>query len=262
LLLPARFPLVLGFDVAGEIVEVGKRAKDKGWRVGDEVLSFLDNRHGGGYAEFAIAGANVLARKPPSVSFTDAAAVPLTASTALQALRDHGKLQTGQRLLINGASGGVGSFAVQIGKAMGAKITGVCSESNLDFVRQLGADQVVDYHCEDFTNRPHRYDTILDAVAKSFYWKCRRVLRPHGRYLRTVPSIGSMTFQSLSLFLGRPCRNILVRPRGEDLQQIAQMMADGNLRPFVQEVYPLEETATAHRVSEAGHVRGKLVLSI
>ncbi|MEZ6097743.1 MAG: zinc-binding dehydrogenase [Pirellulaceae bacterium] len=166
------------------------------------------------------------------------------------------------QVLMRVHAAGVGSFAVQIGKAMGANVTGVRSESNLDFVRQLGADQVIDYHCEDFTNRPHRYDTILDAVAKSSYWKCRRVLRPHGCYIRTVPSIGSMTFQWLSLFLGRRCRNILVRPRGEDLQQIAQMMADGNLRPVVQEVYPLEEAATAHRVSEAGHVRGKLVLSI
>ena len=262
MLLPARFPLVLGFDVAGAIVEVGQQAKDKGWQVGDEVLSFLDNRHGGGYAEFAVAGADVLARKPPDVSFTDAAAVPLAASTALQALGDHGKLQRGQDLLINGASGGVGSFAVQIGKAMGAKVTGVCSESNLDFVRQLGADQVVDYHCEDFTNGSYRYNTILDAVAKSSYWKCRRVLRPRGCYIRTVPSIGSMTFQCLNLFLDRRCRNILARPRSEDLQEIAQLMADGKLRPVVQKVYPLEEAATAHHVSEAGHVRGKLVLSI
>jgi NADPH:quinone reductase-like Zn-dependent oxidoreductase len=262
MLLPARFPLVLGFDVAGEIVEVGQQAKHKGWRVGDEVFSFLDNRHGGGYAEFAVAGADVLARKPPSVSFTDAAAVPLAASTALQALRDHGKLQVGHDLLVNGASGGVGSLAVQIGKAMSANVTGVCSESNLDFIRQLGADQAVDYHREDFTDQSHRYDTILDAVAKSSYWKCRRVLKPHGGYITTVPSIGGVTFQCLNLLLSRRCRIILARPRGEDLQQIAQMMADGKLRPVVQDVYPLKEAATAHRVSEAGHVRGKLVLSI
>lgn len=242
-LLPASFPLVLGFDVAGEIVEVGRLAKDQGWRVDDEVFSFLDNRHGGGYAEFAVAGANVLARKPAGISFAEAAAVPLAASTALQALRDHGKVQAKQAVLVNGASGGVGSFAVQIGKAMGAKVTGVCSETNLDLVRQFGADQVVDYHREDLTAGSQKYDTILDAVAKSSYWKCRRVLRPRGCYIRTVPSIGSMTFQWLSLLLGRRCRNILVRPRGEDLQQIAQMMTDGKLRPVVQEVYPL---ATKH----------------
>lgn len=262
LLLPARFPLVLGFDVAGEIAETGLEARKKGWKVGDEVFSFLENRHGGGYAETAVAGADVLGRKPPSITFTEAAAVPLAASTALQALRDHGKLQAGQDLLVNGASGGVGSFAVQIGKAMGANVTGVCSESNFDFVRQLGADRVVNYHRQNFTDQPHRYDTILDAVAKSSYWKCRRILKPRGCYITTVPSIGSVTFQCLNVFFSRRCRNILARPRGEDLQLIAQMIADGKLRPVVQAIYPLEEAATAHRVSEAGHVRGKLVLSI
>jgi NADPH:quinone reductase-like Zn-dependent oxidoreductase len=132
----------------------------------------------------------------------------------------------------------------------------------LDFVRRLGADQVVDYRREDFTDGPQKYDVILDAVAKSSYWKCRPVLRPRGSYIRTVPSIGSMAFQCLNLFLRRRCRNILVRPCGKDLQQIARMMADNKLRSVVQEVYPLEEAGTAHRVSEAGHVRGKLVLSI
>jgi NADPH:quinone reductase-like Zn-dependent oxidoreductase len=147
-MLPARFPLVLGFDVAGEIVEVGAAVGE--WKLGDEVLCFLDSRHGGGYAEYAVAGADVLAPKPTAVSFAEAAGVPLAASTALQALRDVGKVATGRQLLVNGAAGGVGSFAVQLGRILGARVTGTCSESNLEFVRELGAERVMDYARQDF----------------------------------------------------------------------------------------------------------------
>jgi NADPH:quinone reductase-like Zn-dependent oxidoreductase len=262
MVLPARFPLVLGFDIAGQIVETGPNASVRGWNVGDEVVCFLDNRHGGGYAEYAAAGVDVLARKPAAISYEEAAGVPLAASTALQALRDRAQLQAGQDLLINGASGGVGTFAVQLGKAMGAAVTGVCSGDNLDYVRQLGADRVIDYRREDFTSMQRVYDVIFDAAAKSSYWQSRRVLKPRGCFVTTVPSASSVFFRVVTALAGRRCRHVLVQPRGEDLRLIVQMIDEGKIRPEVQQAYSLAEASTAHEVSEAGHVRGKLVLSL
>lgn len=261
-ILHPRFPLVLGVDIAGEIVEAGAAARREGWRVGDEVFCFLDSRHGGGYAEYALAGSDVLARKPENLSYEEAAAVPLASMTALHGLRDVGKVAPGKDVLVNGAAGGVGTFAVQLAKILGARVTGVCSESNLDFVRDLGADRVIDYQRQDFTRQPQQYDVVFDAVAKSSYWKCRSILKRRGRYITTVPSVGSVFSQALTTIFGRRSHNILARPNGRDLQYIAGLIEDARLRPIVQDVYPLEEAARAHRVSEEGHVRGKLVLSI
>jgi len=262
LLLPQKFPLVLGFDVAGEIVEVGASAGESGWKVGDEVFCFLDNWRAGGYAEFATASAHVVARKPTTLTVEEAAAVPLAALTSFQSLRHPGKIAAGDQVLINGASGGVGIFAVQIAKALGAHVTGTCSEHNREFVRELGAEHVIDYTREDFLSQQRKYDIVYDAVAKSTFGKCRRVLKPGGRYITTVPTASSLFFQAATLFGGRRCLNILARPNGEDLQSLAKMIDDGLVRPFVEKTFPLEEVATAHRVSEAGHVRGKLVLRI
>jgi NADPH:quinone reductase-like Zn-dependent oxidoreductase len=262
MLLYPRFPLVLGVDIAGEIVEVGATAWKEGWRVGDEVFCFLDSKHGGGYAEYALAGADILARKPRNLSFEEAAAVPLACMTALHALRDVGKAAPGKDVLINGASGGVGSFAVQLGKVLGARVTGVCGESHLGFVHDLGADRVINYEQENVTKRPEKYDIVFDVVAKSSFWKCRRILKRRGHYITTVPSARSLATQGLTMLLGRRCHNILARPDGKELRFIAGLIEDGRLRPIIQDVYPLEEAATAHRVSEQGHVRGKLVLSV
>jgi NADPH:quinone reductase-like Zn-dependent oxidoreductase len=260
-ILPASLPLVLGFDVAGQIVKAGAEAQQQGWNAGDEVLCMLDNRHGGGYAGYAAAGADVLARKPSVLSFEEASSVPLAASTALQALRDQAQLKPGHELLVNGASGGVGTFAVQMGKALGAMVTGVCSDDNLDYVRELGADRVIDYREKDFASLDRAFDVIFDAAAKSSYSKCRRVLGPHGCYVTTVPSPGSLFSRVTSMLGKRRCRHILVRPNGEDLRWIIRMIEEGRLRTEIQQVYPLNEVAAAHAVSETGHVRGKLVLS-
>jgi NADPH:quinone reductase-like Zn-dependent oxidoreductase len=230
--------------------------------VGDDVVCFLDTRHGGGYADYAAAGVDGVARKPTAISYEEAAAIPLAASTALQALRDQARLQAGQELLVNGASGGVGTFAVQLGKAMGATVTGVCSGDNLDYVRHLGADRVVDYRREDFTSTQRVYDAIFDAAAKSSYPKCRRVLKPRGCFVTTVPTASSMFFRVVTALAGRRCRHIFVQPRSEDLRLIVQMIEEGKIASKVQQAYPLAEAATAHRVSEAGHVRGKLVLAV
>lgn len=262
LLLPAKFPLVLGFDAAGEIAEVGTGTRQKGWVVGDEVLCFLASRHGGSYAEYAVASADVVARKPAKFSWEEAAAVPLAASTALQSLRDLGNISSGDEVLVNGASGGVGIFAVQLAKSFGARVTGVCSEANINLVRELGAHEIIDYEREDFTSRGKRYRIVFDAVAKSSYSKCRPILTANGCYITTLPSPRSVFYQFATKLHGPRCRNILVRPRAQDLQLLAKMIEDGRLRAVVQQVYGLEDAAAAHRVSEAGHVSGKLVLRI
>jgi NADPH:quinone reductase-like Zn-dependent oxidoreductase len=262
LLLPLRFPVVPGFDVSGRIEEVGAKAAEQGWKPGDDVFCYLNDRRGGGYAEYVAADASVLAKKPPNVSHEEAAGVPLAATTALQSIRDHGRLPHGGSVLVNGASGGVGTFAIQIAKALGGSVTGVASGKNLDLVRSLGADRVLDYTQEDFASQSERYDVIFDAVAKGSYRQCRKVLKPHGRYVTTLPSPLSLFWQAVTKPLGRRCINMLARPNGEDLRLIGRWMEEGSVRPVVDEVFPLEDAAEAHRKSERERARGKLVLRV
>jgi NADPH:quinone reductase-like Zn-dependent oxidoreductase len=260
-ILPGRLPLVLGFDVSGEVAEVGSEVT--ALKVGDEVFAFLDARHGGGYAECAVASQQVVVPKPENLSHEEAAAIPLAASTALQALRDVASVSEGSDVLVNGASGGVGTFAVQIAKDLEAQVTGVCSSRNLDFVKELGADKVIDYTAEDFTGGDHRFDVVFDAVAKSSFSASRRALRPYGVYVTTVPSLKTFLLSVVTRLVGgRRCRNVLVRPRGDDLRHLHCLVERGKLRPEIQQVYPLEQAAEAHKASEAGHVRGKVVLKV
>jgi len=259
--LPLRRPIVPGYDVSGVVAELGRGVDSL--RVGDEVFSFLDRVSGGGYAELAVASQRVVAPKPAAMSHLEAAAMPLAASTALQCLRDWGRLEPGQSVLVNGASGGVGTYAVQLAKAMGAEVTGVCGTRNLELVASLGADRVIDYTREDFTRPPRRYDLVLDAVAKSSFLACRQILAPRGRFVTDMPVPSNYLFHALTaLYPGRQARAMLVKPRGDDLRALARLVEEGKLRSIVDRVFPLEQAAEAHRTSEGGHVRGKLVLSI
>lgn len=260
--LPIRRPFTPGFDVAGEVVRVGPRAAEAGWKLGDQVFAFLASMSAGGYAQYVATSPSVVARKPPHLSFAEAAAIPLAGTTALQALRDLGRIAAGQRVLVNGASGGVGAFAVQLARHFGARVTGVCQEGNLDFVRALGAEQVLDYRAVDFWRGEERYDLILDAAAKSSFSKCRQVLAATGCYVTTVPTAGSLLAQAVTSLSRQRCRNVMARPRGADLRFLAQCAAEGALVPFVQQHFPLADAAAAHRVSEQGHTRGKLVLLV
>lgn len=262
LLYPLRLPAVLGFDVSGKVEVAGPQAAERGWKTGDEVFCYLNNRPGGGYAEYVCAAEHLLAKKPTGITDEEAAGVPLAATTALQSLRDLGRLQTGQRVLVNGASGGVGVFAVQIAKALGASVTGVCSGKNVGFVRELGADHVMDYRQVDFTRQGERYDLVFDAVAKTSYWKTRSALRPRGRYVTTLPSPQSLLLQAATKLFGRRCLNILARPRGEDLRLIGRWIEEGRVRPVLDQVFPLEKAAEAHRRSEQERARGKIVLRV
>lgn len=260
-IIPGSFPLVLGYDVSGTVLDVGRNIT--AFQANEEVFCFLDGRHGGGYAEYAVASAGVVVPKPKTLSHEEAAAVPLAAMTALQALRDHGKITAGSKVLINGAAGGVGTFAVQLAKAFESDVTAVCSATNVEFVRELGANHVIDYQRDDFTQSDSQYDIVFDAVAKSTYLKCRSILKPTGIYITTVPSLQSSLFQSLPrLCLPKRCRIILVRRSGSDLRTLQELIDQHKVRPVVQQTFPLVNAAEAHRQSEAGHVRGKLVLKV
>lgn len=260
-ILPARFPLVPGFDVAGKVVAVGSEVREEHLQPGSSVMAFLKSRHGGGYAEFVSADQQVVVRKPDELSMVEAAAIPLAGSTALQSLRDLGHVRQGSRVLINGASGGVGHLAVQIAKHLGAEVTGVCSESNAEFVTQLGADRVINYQTTDFTEQEATYNVVFDAVAKSSWWKSRRVLDAKGVYITTVPQPAALMLHAVSWF-GRKCRVVLAKPNREDLEALAEMVRQHKLRPEIQETFPLERSAEAHQVSEEHHVRGKLVIRL
>jgi NADPH:quinone reductase-like Zn-dependent oxidoreductase len=262
---PARFPLILGYDVAGEVEAVG--AEVSAFEPGDPVFALVDSSHGGGYAEFVLVGEGAAAPKPERLSFEEAAAVPVAGLTALQALRDKGELAEGERLLVHGAAGGVGHLAVQIGKALGARVTGVASARNQEFLRELGAGRGIDYEQEDFRTDDETFHVIFDTVGTGSLRECDLILEEGGVYVTTA--VGPVLFlQSVISGIGglfgptRRSRSIIVKPSGPDLAQLGRLIDTGKLRPHVEEVFRLERVADAHSYSESGHVRGKLVISL
>ena len=259
------FPYVPGGDVAGEVVDVG--AGVTRFRPGDAIVAFVDMKRGGGYAELAVVKESAAAPKARSLSFTEAASLPIAAGTALQALRDSGGLREAGTTLINGAAGGVGHFAVQIARALGAVPTAVCGPANVDFVKSLGADAVIDYSRDDFTRRAEQYDVVFDAVAKSGFAICRHLIKPGGCYVTTVPSPGVFLWlpvHSIAGLFGRvkKAKFLMVRPQGSDLAYLGALADEGRLRPTIGCTFPLERAREAHEASEAGHSRGKIVLEI
>jgi len=255
---------VPGFDLAGEVHAVGFKVTR--FKVGDAVFGIGK----GTCAEFASASEETLAHKPDTLSYEEAAAVPTAALAALHALRDAGKLRPGQRVLINGASGGVGSFAIQIAKNMGAYVTGVCGRSNIEFVRNLGADFVIDYRQEDFTQRHERYNLILDNVENRSLADCRRVLTANGTLLlnsgtgaRGFPFLVRLLKPLLlSPFVRHNFRRYLSTPNQADLNLLKGLLETGKLAPIVGHVYSLDETSAALRLIDSGHARGKVVVTI
>jgi len=257
------FPYIPGGDVAGEVVAAGPGVTR--FKPGDAVVAFVDLRRGGGYAVRSVVKESAAAIKAESLAFAEASTLPIAGCTALQALRDHGGLRPGGSALINGGAGGVGHFAVQIGKVLGATVAATCGPSNVDFVRSLGADRVIDYSREDFTRLPDQYDVIFDAVAMSSFVACRDRLKPGGAYVTTLPDPGTLLWgaaQSIARLFGRARRAkfLWVRQEGADLAYLGQLADQGRLRPEIAETLPLEKAGEAHDLSERGHVRGKIVL--
>lgn len=251
---------VLGFDLAGEVTDTGRGVTS--FKPGDRVFGMTGIK-GGGNAEFVSLAETNAALMPSNISFTEAASIGVAAMTALQALRDLGGLSPGKRVLINGASGGVGTFAVQIAKALGARVTGVCSTGNLELVSSLGADHTVDYTNDDFTRGGEKYDIIFDAVAKRSFRECRGALKPGGVYVTTVPRAADVPCILLSgLSWGKKARFIGVKPKRDDLDYLAGLIEDGRVRPVIDREFTLRETALAHSYAEEGHSKGKNVITV
>ena len=253
----------LGADFAGRVEAVGGNVTR--FHPGDEVFGASS----GSFAEYVCAAETKMAPKPANISFQAAAAVPVAALTALQGLRDTGKLQAGQNVLINGASGGVGSFAVQFAKALGAVVTGVCSTRNLDLVRSLGADQVIDYTQLDFTQDGPRYDLIYDAVGNRSVWDYRRALTPCG--ICVIAGFTSLPRLFEHMVLGPIASRAGAKRIGmmgiakvtrTDLEAITAFLESGQVVPLIDRCYPLCQTAQAIRYLEAGHARGKVIVGV
>ncbi|NET73541.1 MAG: NAD(P)-dependent alcohol dehydrogenase [Sphaerospermopsis sp. SIO1G2] len=255
-----KFPLILGFDVAGEVVEVG--AKVTRFQVGDAIYGST-SFPGGAYAELAAIPENLATHKPTNLSYQEAATIPLAALTSLQALRNLGNIKSGQKVLINGASGGVGIFAVQIAKALGTEVTGVCSSRNLDFVKSLNADFVIDYTQEDFTKGNLQYDIIFDAVAKRSFSECRKVLTSNGIYISTLPLPEVILQSVLTAFIpGQKAKIVLENPNSQDLNFLKELIENGKLRTVIDRTYPLQELTAAHLYSESEKAVGKIAIVI
>jgi NADPH:quinone reductase-like Zn-dependent oxidoreductase len=257
---------VPGTDVAGTVAAVGKDVTQL--RVGDEVFGWC----AGAFAEYVCAKADHFVAKPANLTFAQAAAVGTSAATALQVLRDEGKIQPGQRVLINGASGGVGTFAVQIAKALGASVTGVCSTSNVDMVRSLGADHVIDYTREDFTQGEQRYDFILDNVANHSLSATRRALTPTGRVQsnggghasgRWVGPLGNVIkVAAVSLFVRQQLGPSVKFQNRADLLALKELLEAGKITPVIDGTYPLSEAPEALVHVGDGHARGTVVITL
>ncbi|WP_224362173.1 NAD(P)-dependent alcohol dehydrogenase [Hyalangium versicolor] len=254
-----RFPALIGMDLAGEVARVGAAVTQ--WAPGDAVYGFWLNH--GACSEYAVIPAQLLRPKPKNLSYTEAAAVPLSASTALQVLRDLGQTGPGQKVLVIGASGGVGTYAVQIARILGAEVTGVCSGRNAELVRELGAVQVIDYTTAGLTESSTRYDLILNTTQAHSYRACARHLRRGGTYLTTtLRGLRTLAESWLAKASGHSFRTGHVQPSGKDLEQLTDWIEAGKLRPVVSQVFPLPHTSEAHRLSETGHARGKLVITV
>jgi NADPH:quinone reductase-like Zn-dependent oxidoreductase len=255
---------ILGSDIAGRVEMAGRNIRQ--FQPGDEVFGDILPR-GGGFAEYVCAPEKTLARKPASMTFEEAAAIPQGAVIALQGIRDKGQVQPGQNVLINGAGGSAGMFAVQLAKLYGAEVTGVDNAGKLDFMRSLGADHVIDYTQEDFTQNGKQYDMILDVIAHRSVFAYKRALRPNGSYFFVGGSVATL-FQILFLgpwirrTTGKKTRILAVHPNLKDMVYITELCEAGKVVPVIDRTYPLSEVPEALRYFGEGHARGKVIISM
>ena len=256
---------MIGADIAGIVESVGSAACQ--FQPGNEVFGDIAGWGNGGFAEYVSVSEKALALKPANLSFEEAAAVPMASVTALQGLRDEGQIQTGQKVLIYGASGGVGTFALQIARSFGAEVTAVCSPRNLEQARALGADQVIDYTREDFTQNGQQYDLILAVNGYHPISAYKRALAPRGIYVM-AGGTPAQIFQAMLLGPlmskngGKKMGGVSAKPNQKDLAFIKELLETGKVKPVIDKRYPLSETAEALRYLGAGHARGKVVISV
>ena len=252
---------ILGSDIAGRVEAVGRNVKQ--FQSGDEVFGNTATFGFGGFAEYVSVPEKALVLKSTNISFEEAAAVPQAALTALQGLRDKGQIQAGQKVLIYGASGGIGTFAVQIAKAFGAEVTAVCSTRNLDIVRSIGADHVIDYTQEDFTKSGETYDVIFDVVGKSSFSRSVRSLKQNGCYLLANAGLSQMV-RGLWTSM-RSSKKVIfgaASEKAEDLNFLKELIEAGKIKSVIDRRYPLEQIAEAHRYVDTGHKKGNVVITV
>lgn len=254
---------ILGTDIAGRVEAAGKGITK--FKIGDEVFGDLSNCGSGGFAEYVAAPEGALALKPDGVSFEAAAAVPMAAVTALQGLRDCGHIRQGQKVLIHGAGGGVGTFAVQLAKTFGVEVTALCSTQNTELVRSLGADHVIDYSKEDFAASDMQFDLILAVNGNRSLFSYKRVMSPNGIHVMiggTYSQVaGSLLFGPLHSIGSKKMRFLAAKPNSKDLEFIIKLVKENKVRPVIDRRYPLEKTAEAVRYLRQGHARGKVVIN-
>lgn len=254
-----------GCDIAGRVEAVGRNVKQ--FQPDDEIFGDISGCGLGAFAEYVSVPENALALKPANLTFEEAATVPLAGVTALQGLRDKGQIQPGQKVLVNGSGGGVGTFAVQIAKSFGAEVTGVCSTRKLDMVRSIGADQVIDYTQEDFFKNGERYDLILDAAAYRSIFDYKRALSPKGIYVLVGGSMAQL-FRAMLLgpwisMTGSNKMGVLTaKANKKDLLFVKELLEAGKVKPVIDRRYPLNEVAEALRYLEEGHAQGKVVITV
>jgi NADPH:quinone reductase-like Zn-dependent oxidoreductase len=261
----AQQPVGIGRDVAGVVEAIGKEVTQ--FKAGDEVFGNCE----AAVAEYACVKQSAAVAKPSGLTFEQAASIPVAGLTALQALRDKGRVQPGQRVLINGAAGGVGTFAVQVAKCFGAEVTGVCSDRNVEMVHSIGADKIIDYTQEDFTKGAERYDVIIECVGTTSFSTARRVLNPEGRYVIVggghdismmeilASAVKTMVASSVSK---QKAVMFMAKSNQPDLTFLAELIATGKMTPVIERTYALEETPEAVAHLERGHARGKLVILV
>jgi NADPH:quinone reductase-like Zn-dependent oxidoreductase len=256
---------ILGCDIAGRVEAVGRDVKQ--FKPGDAVFGDVFGHNFGGFAEYVTAAESDLTLKPANLAFDEAGAVPLAAKTALQGLRDLGQIQSGQKVLINGASGGVGTFSVQVAKYFGAEVTAVCSTRNLDMAHALGANHGIDYTKEDFTQNDHRYDLILAANGYHPISDYRRALNPKGIYVMTGGSVAQLFEVMLrgpwmSKRDGQQMRVLTLKPNPKDLPLLKELLETGKVVPVIDKRYSLSEVPDALRYFGEGHAKGKVVITV
>lgn len=259
--LKANFPVVLGYDVAGEIAECGSAVC--GFKNGDQVYTRLTRRFGGAFAEYAAALESILATKPENISWEEAAAVPLAAITALQGLRDKCVLKPGEQVLIIGAAGGVGHFALQLSKVMGGVTIAVCSNRHKKMMDQLQPDGFIDYTLADYKTMNEKYDIVFDAAGVESFPDCKHIINPGGRYLTILPRPKLLIHKTYALFTkGKKVKTFLMKSSGSDLEIISGLIREEKLKIYIDSIYPLEKIAQAHKRAEEYHTEGKIVIRI
>lgn len=256
---PLKFPATLGFDIAGEVVNIGDQVQR--FRVGDFVYAFSDQYPGYGYSQYITLNEEMVEPAPQNLNAYQAACFPLAAETALQALRDIAQLRMGQEVLIIGASGGVGIFAIQLAKIFGGHVSAVCSARNTELIKELGADTIINYENTDISTLTRKFDLVFDVVAKHSFAKMKKLLTPRGIYITTLPSTSNLLAMLMTQFTQKKCHIMLTKNNPQDLRFITELIEENKMKAVIDSIFKLEDIVAAHERSESEHAHGKIIIN-